>query len=113
MVNTMNSRYRGMFLLDALFGTMIAVTVTSAVVVVVAAQNRGAARLAESRSEIRALEGALIQLQSGGRALEGVNIHRIDTAAAPSGWVWAEATTGTGARAMTLRGLIPAEGGAK
>jgi type II secretory pathway pseudopilin PulG len=102
-----------MFMADALFGTMIAVIVTTAVLVVASQQQRGARKLAQSRSDLRALESALIQLQSGKPAPPGVTIHPIDGASAPAGWVWADASISEAGHAEILRGLIPAAGGGK
>ncbi len=109
MVKLMNARHRGLFLADALLGTMIAVMVITSVIVVVTSQQRCGTRFAQSRHDVRTVESALIQMQAGGQAPAGVSIRKIDLSASPAGWVWVEATSG----GAVLHGLVPVESGAK
>jgi len=97
----------GMFLLDALIGMMILGAITAGVVGIANGQRRAAIQAADMRAALRAAEADLTCLETGRPPQSGAALRQLDTAA-PSGWVWMEATGTSGSRRASLVGLVPA-----
>jgi hypothetical protein len=101
-----------MFVLDALLGLVLIVAIAGALGAVTSARQRAAIRTAEIRAADRAAENALTLLQSHQPASADVSIQRL-YCAAPSGWMWAEATSHIGDRTAVVSGLVPVAGGSQ
>ncbi len=104
------SARRGFFALEALLGIVLIVAMTAAVLAILSGQRRAAIATAEQRSASRLAEDALAQLQSNGKAPDGVAIHTLPDSA-PAGWQWVEASSMVGSHRCVLRGIVPTNGG--
>jgi hypothetical protein len=111
-------RPSGIMMMDLLTGLFLMAALSAVLFVGIQTRAKGAARLAESRAALRSAEAALGELQAGMPAPSqraGVEVRISDDAqtAAPAGskWVVVEATCA--GKTASLRGLVPAAGGAR
>jgi len=99
-------RQRGFITWDATVAVFIGVTLLMALSGAVIRQQRSVQELARNRVAIRLCDEALLALQAGQRAPDGVQIERLPDPA-PGDQRWVRVSAAHGGRTVTLTGLVP------
>jgi hypothetical protein len=93
---------RGIFVAEGLVGMALMAAVFSVVIITVHAQRRFAVRMAADREDLRAVRGALLDLQRHLPISPTIQVRFLPTTA-PAGWQWADIRL----HHVTLTGIIP------
>jgi type II secretory pathway pseudopilin PulG len=103
----MTKRSRGWVFIDVLTALMIVAILAAILGAAAASRQRAMQHLADSRSAQRAAEAAIISLQSGHPAGDGVVVHELSTVSPIDGKIWVQVEATVNHRQAEIVGLVP------